>query len=171
MVRITLLAVLLPALAAFAAPLPAKRAAGALALQDYADFQISDGVGGNALAEANAVFVTPLGTDLTAVDATSLDNLGTMREAAESAETDEFNPQIEAASGAAADALSVGKTKNKVLKLVGETQQIKVKIAQAAAAGKSTTALEASLATETTKLNTNIALDVKNKGKASQGVA
>ncbi|KAJ6449778.1 hypothetical protein C8R45DRAFT_917140 [Mycena sanguinolenta] len=170
--RFICLALLVPALAAFAAPVPSKRAAAfSFALQNYADFQISDGVGGNAEAEANAVFVTPFPADLTTVDATSLDNLGTMREAAESAETDEFDPQIDAASGAAAAALQVGKIKNKVLKLTGEVQQIKIKIAQATAAGSDTSDLESSLTEEQTKLTTNIALDVKNKGAASQGVA
>ncbi|KAJ6562350.1 hypothetical protein B0H19DRAFT_1259933 [Mycena capillaripes] len=169
--RFIVLALLVPALAVFAAPVPCKRAQFAFALQSYDQFQISDGVGGNAEAEANAVFVDPFPEDLTTVDATSLDNLGTMREAAESAETDLFNPQIDAASGAAAAALSVGKTKNKVLKLTGEVQQIKIKIAQATAAGEDTSDLEASLTEEQTKLSTNIALDVKNNGKASQGVA
>ncbi|KAJ7301920.1 hypothetical protein DFH08DRAFT_759904 [Mycena albidolilacea] len=167
----TALALLVPALAVLAAPLPSKRAAFSFALQSYDQFQISDGVAGNAEAEANAVFVDPFPADLTTVDATSLDNLGTMREAAEDAETDQFNPQIAAASGAAADALQVGKIKNKVLKLTGEVQQIKIKIAQAAAAGTDTTDLEASLKEEQTKLTTNIATDVKSKGQASQGVA
>ncbi|KAJ7216346.1 hypothetical protein GGX14DRAFT_561921 [Mycena pura] len=169
MARFALLALLAPTLAAVAAPISNR--AFSFALQSYAQFQISGGVGGNAAAQANAVFVDPFPADLTTVDATSLDNLGTMREAAESAETDEFDPQIDAASGAAADALQVGKIKNKVLKLTGEVQQIKIKIAQAAAAGASTAALEASLEAEQTKLTTNIALDVKNAGKASTGVA
>ena len=51
-----------------------------------------------------------------------------MREAAESAETDDFDPQIDAATGATADALSVGKTKNKVLKLTAEVQGINIKV-------------------------------------------
>ncbi|KAK7042131.1 NAD(P)-binding protein [Favolaschia claudopus] len=168
--RFTVLALLVPALVAVAAPVPGKRAFS-FAVQDYSQFQISDGVGGNAAAEANAVFVTPFPADLTQVDATSLKNLGTMREAAEDAETSLFNPQIDAASGAAADALDVGKTKNKVLKLTGEVQQIKIKIAQAAAAGKDTAKLQTSLDAEQTKLTKNIALDVKNKGKASKAVA
>ncbi|KAJ7026788.1 hypothetical protein C8F04DRAFT_1045328 [Mycena alexandri] len=170
MVRFVFIALLVPALAVFAAPLPAKRAF-AFALQSYDQFQISDGVAGTAEAQANAVFVTPFPADLTTVDATSLANLGTMREAAESAETDDFDPQIAAASGADAAALQVGKVKNKVLKLTGEVQQIKIKIAQASAAGSSTSDLETSLATEQGKLTTNIALDVKSKGAASKGVA
>ncbi|KAF7342210.1 NAD(P)-binding protein [Mycena venus] len=168
--RFTCLALLVSALAVSAAPVPEKRAFS-FALQSYSQFQISDGVAGNAQAEAEAVFVTPFPTDLTTVDATSLDNLGTMREAAENAETSLFNPQIAAASGAQAAALQVGKIKNKVLKLTGEVQQIKIKIAQAAAAGSDTSDLESSLTEEQTKLNNNIALDVKSKGQASQGVA
>ncbi|KAJ7481906.1 hypothetical protein FB451DRAFT_1030195, partial [Mycena latifolia] len=159
--------------AAAAATTVAAAASGtfSFALQDYSAFQISDGVAGNAEAEANAVFVDPFPSDLSTVDATSLANLNTMREAAESAETDLFNPQIAAASGDAAAALQVGKIKNKVLKLTGEVQGIKIKIAQATAAGEDTTSLESDLAEEQTKLSNNIATDVKSAGDASQGVA
>lgn len=141
----------------------------AFELLDYADFQISDGVGGQAAAEANAVFVDPFdGVDLATVDSQTLDDMQTMREAAESAETADFNPAIAAASGAAADALQVGKIKNKVLKLTGEVQVLNIKIAQAQASGDDTSDLEDSLTEEQTKLNTNIATDVKNAGKTSQ---
>ena len=51
-----------------------------------------------------------------------------MRKAAEAAETDEFNPAIDAATGADADALQVGKIKNKVLKLTGEVQVLNIKV-------------------------------------------
>ncbi|KAF7291638.1 NAD(P)-binding protein [Mycena chlorophos] len=172
MARFASAALLLPVLGAFAAPLPVKRASAfSFALQSYDQFQISDQVAGNAEAHANAVFVTPFANvDLTTVDSTSLDNLGTMREAAEDAETDAFDPQIDAASGAAADALQVGKIQNKVLKLTGEVQQIQIKIAQAQANGEDTSSLESDLAAEQTKLKTNIALDVANAGKTSQGV-
>ena len=68
-----------------------------------------------------------------------------MREAAEDAETEKFNSAIEAASGDEgmlytlalfpthsnphpADALQVGKIKNKVLKLTGEVQALKIKV-------------------------------------------
>lgn len=98
-------------------------------VSSYAQFQISDGVAGNAEAEANSVFVDPFAnTDLSTVSSDVLDAIQTMREAAESAETDDFNPQIAAASGAAADALQVGKIKNKVLKLTGEVQGINIKV-------------------------------------------
>ncbi|KAH7875127.1 uncharacterized protein C8R40DRAFT_1069625 [Lentinula edodes] len=190
MARFSLIALLGSFLAgiAVAAPVPVKldlvvrantTATGTFTEQAYADFQISDGVGGTAVDEANAVFVglDPFaGVDLSTVSSDTLvnitmDAINTMREAAESAETDDFDPQIDAATGAAADALSVGKTKNKVLKLTGEIQAINIKIAQAQASGDDTSDLEDSLNTEQTKLNTNIAADKANAGKTSQGVA
>ncbi|KAH9932508.1 uncharacterized protein B0H18DRAFT_1135084 [Fomitopsis serialis] len=141
-------------------------------LRSYADFQISDGTGGDAEAQANAVFVDPFaGIDLSTVDAATVSTMTTMRKAAESAETDDFNPQIDAASGDAADALQVGKIKNKVLKLTGEVQVLNIKIAQAQATGDDTSDLESQLADEQTKLTTNIATDTDNAGKTSQGVA
>ncbi|KAJ7128903.1 hypothetical protein C8R43DRAFT_1090099 [Mycena crocata] len=162
MARLTF-ALLLPALAIFvgAAPIPSS----------------------NAKNEANIVFVDSFPADL------STGYLGTMREAAEDAETDQLNPQIDVATGAdgtsmyfqpppvyithtsSADALQVGKIKNKVLKLTGEVQQLKIKIAIANAAGEDTSDLESSLADERTKLTTNIATDVKSKCVASKGVA
>ncbi|KAL1718780.1 hypothetical protein EV715DRAFT_252306 [Schizophyllum commune] len=143
-------------------------AAGSFQLLDYADFQISDGVAGDAEAEANAVFVDPFdGVDLASVDETTLDNIQTMREAAEDAETEKFNSAIEAASGDEADALQVGKIKNKVLKLTGEVQALKIKIAQA---GGDTADLEDKLAEEQKKLDTNIATDKKSAGATSQSV-
>ncbi|KAI5835781.1 hypothetical protein K523DRAFT_346802 [Schizophyllum commune Tattone D] len=135
--------------------------AGSFQLLDYADFQISDGVAGDAEAEANAVFVDPFdGVDLASVDETTLDNIQTMREAAEDAETEKFNSAIEAASGDEADALQVGKIKNKVLKLTGEIAQ----------AGGDTADLEDKLAEEQKKLDTNIATDKKSAGATSQSV-
>ncbi|KAF8908795.1 hypothetical protein CPB85DRAFT_1222522 [Mucidula mucida] len=132
----------------------------------YADFQISDGVAGDAEAEANAVFVTPFaGVDLATLD--DSDDIETMRQAAEAAETDDFNPAIDAASGDAADALQVGKIKNKVLKLTGEVQVLNIK---AAAAGDDTSSLEDKLAAEQKKLDTNIATDKASAGATSQSV-
>ncbi|OCB86514.1 hypothetical protein A7U60_g6409 [Sanghuangporus baumii] len=139
---------------------------------DYAQFQISDGVAGDAEAEANAVFVDPFANvDLSTVSDDTRDAIEAMREAAESAETDLFNPAIDAASGDEADALQVGKIKNKVLKLTGEVQVINIKIAQAQAAGEDTSDLESKLQDEQTKLNTNIATDEASAGQASKGVA
>ncbi|TRM69715.1 hypothetical protein BD626DRAFT_563444 [Schizophyllum amplum] len=144
---------------------------GSFTLLDYADFQISDGVAGDAEAEANAVFVDPFANvDLATIDDQTVDDIQTMREAAEDAETDQFNPEIESASGDDADALQVGKIKNKVLKLTGETMVLKIKIAQAEAAGDDTSDLESKLAEEQKKLDTNIATDQKSAGATSQSV-
>lgn len=165
------------ALSAFALPLNKRselqeRQGFTFTAQNYADFQISDGVGGNAKAEAEAVFVAPFaGIDLATVPKASRDAVEAMRRAAEAAETDEFNPQIDAASGAAAAALKVGKIKNKVLKLTGILQVQKIDLAVAQAAGDDTSSILAKIEEETTKLNKNIATDVASAGKASQGVA
>ncbi|OSC98493.1 hypothetical protein PYCCODRAFT_1461288 [Trametes coccinea BRFM310] len=150
---------------------PIRVSKRAFQLQDYADFQISDGTAGNAQAEANAVFVDPFnGVDLSTVDSQTLDAVQTMREAAESAETDQFNPAIAAASGADADALQNGKIKNKVLKLTGEVQALNIQIAQAKAAGKDTSDLESKVSEEQTKLSKNIDLDKAAAGQPSKGV-
>lgn len=115
----------------------------------YADFQISDGTAGDAEAKANAVFVDPLaGLDLATLDDSVADNMETMRKAAEAAETDDFNPAIDAASGDAADALQNGKIQNKVLKLTGEVQVLKIKLAKAQAAGDDTSDIEDKIAEE-----------------------
>ncbi|RDX46288.1 hypothetical protein OH76DRAFT_1420332 [Lentinus brumalis] len=142
------------------------------AVQDYADFQISDGTAGDAEAKANAVFVDPLaGLDLATLDDSVADNMETMRQAAEAAETDDFNPAIDAASGDAAEALQNGKIKNKVLKLTGEVQVLKIKLAKAQASGDDTSDIEDKIAEEQKKLDTNIATDKAHAGDASQGVA
>ena len=112
----------------------------------YSQFQISDGVGGNAEAEANAVFIGahPLylspksdpnisldpfaNVDLSTVSDETRDAIEAMRKAAENAETELFNPAIDSASGDEADALQVGKIKNKVLKLTGEVQVLNIKV-------------------------------------------
>jgi len=164
---------------ASAAPIPAKvgliaraNATTTFTEEPYSEFQISDGVGGTAVDQANAVFVEPFANvDLTTISADTLDAINSMRLAAESAETDEFDPQIDAASGATAAALQVGKIKNKVLKLTAEIEGINIKIAQAQASGADTSSLESDLSSEQTKLNSNIALDQANAGKMSQGVA
>ena len=88
-------------------------------MYSYSQFQISDGTGGNAEAQANAVFVgeciikvsrriseihprppDPFAdVDLSTVDDATLNAMETMREAAEDAETEQFNPAIAAATG------------------------------------------------------------------------
>ena len=83
---------------------PAPRLASACiqltSAHSYAQFQISDGVGGNAQAEANAVFVDPFaGTDLASVSSDVLDAMNSMREAAEEEPDDERSPVARVACG------------------------------------------------------------------------
>jgi hypothetical protein len=74
----------------------------------YPDFQISGGVGGNAKAEADAVFVTPFaGVDLSTVSKQNRDAVEAMRQSAEAAEIEEFDPQIAAAHGATGQSYAV----------------------------------------------------------------
>ncbi|KLO10409.1 hypothetical protein SCHPADRAFT_906917 [Schizopora paradoxa] len=153
-------------ISSFAIPVPVPKALSRRAFveQAYNDFQISDGVGGNAQAEANAVFSDNFtGVDLSTVSADDLDAINTMAKAAVDAE-DTFDSAIDAASGAAADALNVGKIKNKVLKLSGEVLVLQIKQAQ----GDSSAASD--LATEQTKLTKDVAADVANAGKPSQSI-
>lgn len=162
-------------------------------LFSYAAFQISDGTAGDAQGKAEAIFVDPFdNVDLATLDDQVAKDIETMRQAAEAAETDKFNPAIDAAGGtSSADgaALQAGKIQNKVLKLTAETQGLKIKvlsfstlhvvslltsefqIAKAQAAGTDTASLTTKLAAEQKKLDTNIATDEKNDGKASKGVA
>ena len=173
---------------ALAAPTPktkttaAAAAAGAstLTVRSYADFQVSDGVAGNALAEVQAKFPvcslshshfhnansnppqTP--ADLAAVSDADHQIIKDARQTAEAAETDAFNPAIDAASGAAATALQNGKIKNKVLKLALEVMDLQISQAQGADN-------QGKIDEEQKKLDNNIATDKKNAGQASQSVA
>lgn len=177
------------AVSALAVPTTEKRA-GVLTKQAYADFQISDGVAGNALAEVQAKFPVSLlvpvlqvprplqgsyiliqnpqidETDLANVDPADVDILTAARTTAEDAETETggFNDAIAAASGTDADALQVGKIKNKVLKLKLEVLNLQIDQAQN---GNDNTD---KIAEEQKKLDTNVATDQKSAGDASQSV-
>ncbi|KAK0731112.1 hypothetical protein B0H67DRAFT_548931 [Lasiosphaeris hirsuta] len=135
-----------------------------LSAQDYSQFQVSGGVGGNALAEVQAKF--PI--NVANVDAADLAILKKAGQVAESAETQAggFNEAIEAAGGTkttAGKALQVGKIKNKVLKL-----QLSVLVLQAQIAAGEDRA--AKLAEQTTKLSKNIQLDEAAAGQKSTSV-
>ncbi|KAK7181817.1 hypothetical protein DPSP01_002408 [Paraphaeosphaeria sporulosa] len=148
---------------ALAAPTPLTKRAGVLTAKSYADFQVSDGVAGNALAEVQAKF--PIDTsNLANVDPADAKIISDARQTAESAETDAFNPAIAAASGDAATALQNGKIKNKVLKLQLEVLDLGISAAQS---GKDNSA---KIAQEQKKLDNNIATDKKNAGQASKSV-
>ncbi|KAI0599233.1 hypothetical protein F4775DRAFT_552026 [Biscogniauxia sp. FL1348] len=145
-----------------------QKRAGVLSVQDYSQFQVSDGVAGNALAEVQAKFPVDE-TNLAGVDPNDLAIIQAARKTAESAETDTggFNDAIKAAgsgSSNSSSALSVGKIKNKVLKLKLEVLGLQI---DQAINGKDNSA---KITAETTKLNKNVQLDKDAAGQASQSV-
>ncbi|KAH8926815.1 hypothetical protein BT69DRAFT_1258863 [Atractiella rhizophila] len=150
----------------WALPIP-KRQANVFQFRDYANFQISDGVAGNALAEAQAVFLTPIaGLSLSSISDTDRNTIESMRQLAEAAETEQFNPAIDAAGGtnsAQGEILQRGKIKNKVLKLTAELLVNQIKQAQ----GDDT---QSKIDETQTKLNNNVAQDKDEAGQPSQGV-
>ncbi|KIW87638.1 uncharacterized protein Z519_11612 [Cladophialophora bantiana CBS 173.52] len=142
-----------------------SKRANVLTVRPYSEFQVSDGVAGNALAEVNANF--PIDTsDLASVSDSDLQIIKDARETAEDAETGTggFNDEI-AAAGDDADttALQNGKIKNKVLKLQLEVLALQIEAAQGDGD-------QAKIDEETTKLNNNIALDKAAAGQKSVGV-
>ncbi|KIW65191.1 hypothetical protein PV04_07471 [Phialophora macrospora] len=146
-----------------AGPIGLKKKAGVLTVKPYSEFQVSDGVAGNALAEVNANF--PIDTsDLASVSADDLKIIKDARVIAEDAETGTggFNDEIDAASGDTT-ALQNGKIKNKVLKLQLEVLALQIEAAQGDAD-------QAKIDEETTKLNKNVALDKAAAGEDSVGV-
>ncbi|ETI26283.1 hypothetical protein G647_03060 [Cladophialophora carrionii CBS 160.54] len=141
-----------------------KKQAGVLTARPYSQFQISDGVAGNALAEVNAMF--PIDTsDLASVSEDDLQIIKDARETAEDAETGTggFNDELDAASGDTT-ALQNGKIKNKVLKLQLEVLALQIEAAQGDAD-------QDKIDEEMTKLNNNIALDEAAAGEDSVGVS
>ncbi|KAF6841361.1 small secreted protein [Colletotrichum musicola] len=150
----------------FSAPLDTRQAK-LLSVQDYSEFQVSDGTGGNALAEVAKKFpIDQIKADLKGVSKDDLAILQSARKAAESAEADAggFNDAIAKASGAEADALKVGKIKNKVLKLQLEVLALQVQQAQGASN-------QAKIDAEQKKLDNNVKTDTASAGKKSQSVA
>lgn len=161
-----------------------KRAA--LTVQNYSQFQVSNGVGGNALAEVQAKFPVRKNppqnnhlnpppnppqineNSLASVDPQDLAIIKAARKTAENAETKAggFNEAIAAAGGtnsAQGKTLQVGKIKNKVLKL--KLFSLALQIDQAR--GRN---VAAKLADTLTKLGKNIELDQASAGQASASV-
>jgi len=142
--------------------------AAVLTAQSYDDFQVSDGVAGNALAEVNAKFPIDQ-TNLAGVAASDLAIITSAAQIGEDAETGTggFNDAIAAAGGTgttAGTALQNGKIKNKVLKLQTDVLRLQIETAQ----GKSGLASE--LSAQQTKLASNVALDTAAAGQASTAI-
>ena len=121
------------ALAAFSTAFPtlkARQSGPVLASTTYDAISISGGQAGNAEAEALAVFSALDTANPGNIDPADVDFLGQVNSVANDAETGVFNPAIEAATGDEADALSAGKIKNKVLKLMATKIELEAKQAQ-----------------------------------------
>jgi hypothetical protein len=146
---------------AIAAPAPvAKRAV--FSNKSFAELSISGGTAGNALDEA----LTKLGglpNDLSTVEKADVDFLKNVNSLANDVEKDVFNVAIDAASGEEADALQRGKIKNKVLKLTATMLALQIEAAQG-------NDVSEKLATETKKLQNNIAQDEDASGLPSTDV-
>ncbi|KAI9648185.1 hypothetical protein NHQ30_002817 [Ciborinia camelliae] len=142
--------------------------ASVLTAGSYSDFQVSDGIAGNALAEVNAKF--PIDTsNLADVSAADLDIISRAAQISEDAETGTggFNDAIAAAGGTgttAGTALQIGKIKNKVLKLQTDVLRIQIETAQG------NTGSTSELAAQQKKLATNVALDVAQAGNKSTSI-
>lgn len=148
---------------------PLDKRASVLTVQTFNQFTVSAGIAGNALAEVNAKFPIDQ-SNLAGVSAADLAIIAKAAQVSESAETGTggFNDAIAAAGGTgttAGAALQLGKIKNKVLKLQTDVLRIEIEVAQG------NTASASSLATQKTKLATNVALDVAQKGKTSTGIS
>ena len=182
----TPLTILLSISSAIAAPVNKRAAAGVLTVQTYDEFNVSDGVAGNALDEVNAKFPVRLPplllpqstntkfqidqTDFAGVAAGDLAIIAKAAQVSEDAEinTGGFNDAIAAAGGTgttAGTALQNGKIKNKVLKLQTDVLRIQIEVAQG------NTASQSELAAQQAKLATNVALDKAAAGQTSTAIS
>ncbi|EEU43204.1 uncharacterized protein NECHADRAFT_106308 [Fusarium vanettenii 77-13-4] len=154
--------ILFASLAACSTAMPSRRQANVLQVQDYAQFQISDGLAGNALQE-----VEQFRANLAGVSQQDLEILKAARETAEAAETDAggFNDAIAQVGEDSNDgkALQTGKIKNKVLKL--ELQVLALQIEQAQGDDN-----QEKIDEEQQKLDKNVATDKESAGDQSQSV-
>ncbi|WAQ84168.1 hypothetical protein PtA15_4A620 [Puccinia triticina] len=132
--------------------------------KEYKDFQISDGTAGHSLENAQKVFVDPFNNiDLKDITQTDLNNLVSMSRTAVERESDFITAQSETGGSKknGDPRLAAGLIANKVLKLVGELQVIKLhqklNLHQKDPKGR--------LIEHQTKLTKNTKLDRANAGK------
>jgi len=146
--------------ASLAAPVQiAKRAP-----RTYAQLSIGGGVGGNALAEAQAKFP---GSPASLSKATASD-FNADAHCSVLAEQAFLDAGAIASSNRATNGVSVGLFKNKVLKLFGTMVALQAQIAESG--GKASAAQTAQLADLSSKLAVNVAVDKTNAGLKSQDV-
>ncbi|KAL5594507.1 hypothetical protein BROUX41_001433 [Berkeleyomyces rouxiae] len=161
----------LSVLAAPTCDLGNTKRADTLTVKNYADFQVSGGVAGNALAEVDQEFnAAAFRADPASVSENDIAIMKAARETAENAETEAggFNEAI-AAAGEDTEAgknLQNGKIKNKVLKLELQVLLADIEIGQNGNDSSVASKREAELK----KLNKNVALDEENAGATSTPV-
>ncbi|CAJ2503184.1 Uu.00g105780.m01.CDS01 [Anthostomella pinea] len=145
------------------------RATDTLTEKPYSEFQVSDGVAGNALAEVNAQFPVDQ-NNLAGVSDNDLQIIAKAAQLGESAETASgvgFDDAIDAAGGqetTAGQALQNGKIKNKILKLQTDILRIQIETAQG------NTESTSDLAGQQSKLAEDVATDEAAAGEASTSV-
>ncbi|KAK4182635.1 hypothetical protein QBC35DRAFT_509612 [Podospora australis] len=144
-----------------------EKRAPVLRVQNYSQFQVSDGVAGDGLNRVLAKFPVNM-SNPASVDPQDVAILKAARETAEAAETKAggFNEAIKAAGGEktpAGAALQRGKILNKILKLQLQVMTLTIEGAQ----GKDTTA---KLAEQQKKLAKNIETDKKAAGERAAAV-
>ncbi|KAL2889767.1 hypothetical protein HOO65_020309 [Ceratocystis lukuohia] len=149
-----------------------SKRADVLTVKNYADFQVSSGVAGNALQEVDDEFnAAAFRANPADVSDNDIAIMKAARVTAENAETEAggFNEAIDAAGKDtdAGKALQNGKIKNKVMKLELQVLLADIEIGKN---GDADGSVAAKRTQELTKLNKNVALDEKNAGAASTAV-
>lgn len=142
-------------------------------MQDYAEYQISDGYGGSAEEQAAEVFIDPFkNTDLSLVPFEIYDKLRLAKEATEDAEIELFIPAIDKAGEdtATGRALTVGLLKNRVLFATAAVQALQIENAHNKAANVSDPFFESDLERAGEYLAWTIEADRENDEEPSLGV-
>jgi len=139
----------------------------------YSEFQVSEGQGGTARQEAEALFVDPFrGIDLAEVDFYDFDAIAIMIEEADDAEVELFDPAIQEAGGPLSlegFPYAVGKVKNHILSLTGFAQALRIKIAKYESLGDDPYQLIRTLWDTEDELIDFIEIDEQNSGLLSYG--
>jgi len=151
-------------LLALAAPVDISildRASSVADARQFSQFTIANGVGGNALAEAQAAFPG------TAADLSAAQTAGFNADAncAVRAESAFLSDGAIASASRATNSISVGLFKNKVLKIYGTLLVLQAEVAQNG--GVASASQQAAITDQMTKLAENVQVDQTNAGLAS----
>jgi len=169
-----------PFFGVLAAPAPKRQY---LSNRTYAEYQISDGIGGTAEVEAGAIISAPLyGFDLAKIPYDVFEKLSLMWEDIDYANEVAFPRALQRACGKGEGegesaegrevyaALAVGKTKNEVLLQTARFQILQIKLAKRHAEGQETWDIEDALIDVEDLLQDAIEEDSANAGQTSMAV-